>query len=67
MGAIKSIRVTKKGEGFKVKPTAYIRSRGGVGAKLSPQLGIDTIDKERLKEPGVSDKVIQVEDVVGAY
>ena len=45
LGAIKSIRVTKKGEGFKVKPTAYIRSRGGVGAKLSPQLGIDTIDK----------------------
>ena len=37
LGAIKSIRVTKKGEGFKVKPTAYIRSRGGVGAKLSPQ------------------------------
>ena len=67
LGAIKSITVTKKGEGFKVKPTAYIKSRGGVGAKLSPQLGIDTVDKETLKEPGVSDKVIQVKDVVGAY
>ena len=66
-GAITSIRVTKKGEGFKVKPTAYIKSKGGIGAKLSPQLGIDNVDKERLKEPGISDKVIQVNDVVGAY
>lgn len=67
LGAIESIRVTKRGEGFKVKPTAYIKSRGGIGAKLSPQLGIDNVDEERLKEPGVSDKVIQVKDVVGAY
>ena len=66
-GAITSIRVTKKGEGFKVKPTAYIKTKDGIGAKLSPQLGIDTVDKEKLKEPGVSDKVIQVNDVVGAY
>lgn len=67
LGAIKSIRVTSKGEGFKVKPTAYIKSRGGIGAVINPQLGIDTISQERLKEPDVSDKVIQVQDVVGAY
>lgn len=66
-GAIKSIRVTKKGEGFKVRPTAYIKSKGGIGAKLSPQLGIDKVNGERLNEPGISDKVIQVNDVVGAY
>ena len=65
MGAIKTIKVTKKGEGFKVKPTAYIKSKGGIGAIINPQLGIDTVDEEKLKEPGVSDKVIQVKDVVG--
>ena len=67
LGAIKNIKVTKKGEGFKVKPTAYIKSKGGIGAIINPQLGIDTVDEEKLKEPGVSDKVIQVKDVVGAY
>ena len=67
LGAIKTIKVTKKGEGFKVKPTAYIKSKGGIGAIINPQLGIDTVDEEKLKEPGVSDKVIQVKDVVGAY
>jgi len=66
-GAITSIRVTKRGEGFKVKPTAYIKSKGGIGAILSPQLGIDKVNGERLNEPGISDKVIQVNDVVGAY
>ena len=59
--------MTKKGEGFKVRPTAYIKSKGGIGAKLSPQLGIDKVNGERLNEPGISDKVIQVNDVVGAY
>jgi hypothetical protein len=67
LGAIKSIRVTKKGEGFKVKPTVYIKSRGGIGAVLSGQLGIDNVDEERMREPGVSDKIIQVNDVAGAY
>ena len=67
LGAIKTIKVTKKGEGFKVKPTAYIKSKGGIGAIINPQLGIDTVDEEKLKEPGVKDKVIQVKDVVGAY
>ena len=67
LGAIKSIRVTSRGEGFTVKPTAYIKSKGGIGAIINPQLGIDTINQERLKEPDVSDKVIQVQDVVGAY
>lgn len=67
LGAIKSIRVTQKGEGFKVKPTVYIKSRGGIGAVLSGQLGIDNVDEERMREPGVSDKIIQVNDVVGAY
>lgn len=67
LGAIKSIRVTQKGEGFKVKPTVYIKSRGGIGAILSGQLGIDNVDEESMREPGVSDKIIQVNDVVGAY
>ena len=67
LGAIKTIKVTKKGEGFKVKPTAYIKSKGGIGAIINPQLGIDTVDEEKLKEPGVKDKVIQVKDVAGAY
>ena len=67
LGAIKSIRVTQKGEGFKVKPTVYIKSRGGIGAVLSGQLGIDKVDEESMREPGVSDKIIQVNDVVGAY
>lgn len=67
MGAIRSIRVTKKGEGFKVRPTAYIKSRGGIGAVLIPQLGIDTVDEELLNEPGISDRVIQVRDVARGY
>ena len=70
VGGIKSIKVTKEGEGFKVLPKVWIKSRGGVGAVLSPVLGIDRVSRERLKEPGVADKVIQVTDVAsqtGAY
>ena len=67
LGAIESIRVTQEGEGFKVRPTAYIKSKGGIGAVLAPQLGLNRIEKERLTEPGIADKVIQVQDVVGAY
>ena len=64
LGAIKNIKVTKKGEGFKVKPTAISSLKVVLGI-INPQLGIDTVDEEKLKEPGVSDKVIQVKDVVG--
>ena len=46
LGAIKNIKVTKKGEGFKVKPTAYIKSKGGIGLLLILNLGIDTVDEE---------------------
>ena len=70
VGGIKSIKVTKEGEGFKVLPRVWIKSRGGVGAVLSPVLGIDRVSRERLKEPGVAEKVIQVTDVAsqtGAY
>ena len=67
LGAIKNIKVTKKGEGFKVKPTAISSLKVVLEAIINPQLGIDTVDEEKLKEPGVSDKVIQVKDVVGAY
>ena len=59
--------MTQEGEGFKVRPTAYIKSKGGIGAVLAPQLGLNRIEKERLTEPGIADKVIQVQDVVGAY
>ena len=67
LGAIESIRVIQKGEGFKVRPTAYIKTEGGIGALLAPQLGLNRIEKERLTEPGIADKVIQVEDVARGY
>ena len=70
VGGIKTIRVTSEGEGFKVLPRVWVRSRGGVGAVLSPILGIDRVSVERLKEPGIAEKVIQVTDVAsqtGAY
>jgi len=63
VGGIKTIRVTSQGEGFKVLPRVWVKSRGGVGAVLSPILGIDRLSKEQLKEPGIAEKVIQVTDV----
>ena len=35
VGGIKTIRVTSEGEGFKVLPRVWVRSRGGVGAVLA--------------------------------
>ena len=36
VGGIKTIRVTSEGEGFKVLPRVWVRSRGGVRSKLLP-------------------------------
>ena len=50
VGGIKTIRVTSEGEGFKVLPRVWVRSRGGVGVFLS-NFEIDRVSAERLKEP----------------
>ena len=64
-GSIQSIRVTEQGEGFKEMPKAYIKSKTGRFSKLLPQLGVNRVPADLLREPGIADLVIQVTDVTG--
>ena len=67
VGSIRSIKVTQPGEGFKEMPNVYIKSKTGVRSKLLPQLGVNRVSAEAVREPGLADKVIQVVDTVGGY
>ena len=67
VGSIRSIKVTEPGEGFKELPNVYVKSKRGVRSKLLPQLGVNRVSAEAVREPGVADKVIQVVDTVGGY
>ena len=65
VGSIRSIKVTEPGEGFKEMPNVYIKSKRGVRSKLLPQLGVNRVSAEAVREPGLADKIIQVVDTVG--
>ena len=67
VGSIRSIKVTEPGEGFKEMPNVYIKSKKGVRSKLLPQLGVNRVSAEAVREPGLADKIIQVVDTVGGY
>ena len=65
VGSIRSIKVTEPGEGFKEMPNVYIKSKRGVRSKLLPQLGVNRMSAEAVREPSLADKIIQVVDTVG--
>ena len=65
VGSIRSIKVTEPGEGFKEMPNVYIKSKRGVRSKLLPQLGVNRVSTEAVREPSLADKIIQVVDTVG--
>ena len=67
VGSIRSIKVTEPGEGFKELPNVYVKSKKGLRSNLLPQLGVNRVSAEAVKEPGVADKVIQVVNTVGGY
>ena len=67
VGSIRSIKVTQPGEGFKELPNVYVKSKNGLRSNLIPQLGVNRVSAESVREPGVADKVIQVVDTVGGY
>ena len=67
VGSIRSIKVTEPGEGFKELPNVYVKSKNGLRSNLIPQLGVNRVSAEAVREPGVADKVIQVVDTVGGY
>ena len=67
VGSIRSIKVTEPGEGFKEIPNVYIKSKRGIRSKLLPQLGVNRVSAESVREPSLADKVIQVKNTVGGY
>jgi len=67
VGSIRSIKVTEPGEGFKEMPNVYVKSKKGLRSNLLPQLGVNRVSAEAVREPGIADKVIQVVNTVGGY
>ena len=65
MGMITSVKITSGGEGFQEMPQVYVKSNTGFNADILPRFCIDRISDDKLKEPGVQDKIINVVDCVG--
>ena len=64
-GTLESVKIISEGEGFTEVPDIYIESETGYNAKLTPKFCIDRVSEDRIKEPGVQDKIISVIDCVG--
>ena len=64
-GTLESVKITSQGEGFTEIPNIYIESETGYNARLIPRFCIDRVSQDKLKEPGVQDKIISVIDCVG--
>ena len=46
-------------------PKVYIQSETGFNARITLKLCIDRIGEDRIKEPGLQDKLVSVIDCVG--
>jgi hypothetical protein len=64
-GTLESVKIISGGEGFTEVPDIYIESETGYNAKLTPRFCIDRVSEDRIKEPGVQDKIISIIDCVG--
>ena len=64
-GDLTSLKVTSSGEGFQEMPKVYIQSETGFNARITLKLCIDRIGEDRIKEPGLQDKLVSVIDCVG--
>lgn len=64
-GTLESVKIISGGEGFTEVPEIYIETETGYNARLTPIFCIDRVSENKIKEPGIQDKIISVIDCVG--
>lgn len=71
-GSIRSVKVTSQGEGFKERPTVYVRSSRGFNSVLIPKLCVKFAGEDQVEDLGefgsnTTSGIVQVIDCVGRF